>query len=92
MKHTDSDKNRVNDEVLNSDINDNDVSLNSPNSTEERLEKLENQTKQMSEKLENIDSDIQANKREVQYAINKIYSIRDANGLSDGFASDEGNQ
>lgn len=83
MKHADSDNNRVNDEVLNSGTNDN-KSFDSPNSTEKRLEKLENQAKQMSEKLEDMESDIQANKREVQYAINKIYSIRDVNHLSDG--------
>ena len=83
MKHADSNNNRVNDEVLNSGSNDN-KSFDSPNSTEKRLEKLENQAKQMSEKLEDMESDIQANKREVQYAINKIYSIRDVNHLSDG--------
>ncbi len=83
MKHADSDKNRVNDEVLNSNAN-NDKLFDSPNSTEKRLEKLENQAKQMSERIEGMESDIQANKQEVQYAINKIYGIRDANHLSDG--------
>lgn len=82
MKNADSNENRVNDKVSN------DGGSITPDSTEKRLEKLEDQTKQMSEKLENMESDIQANKREVQYAINKLYSVRDINGLSDGFVSD----
>lgn len=81
MKNADSNENRVNDKVSND-------GGSTPDSTEKRLEKLEDQTKQMSEKLENMESDIQANKREVQYAINKLYSVRDINGLSDGFVSD----
>jgi TolA-binding protein len=81
MKNADSNENRVNDKVVNPGISTSD-------STEKRLEKLEDQTKQMSEKLENMESDIQANKREVQYAINKLYSVRDINGLSDGSVSD----
>jgi chaperonin cofactor prefoldin len=81
MKNADSNENRVNDKVTN-------LGSYTPDSTEKRLEKLEDQTKQMSEKLENMESDIQANKREVQYAINKLYSVRDINGLSDGSVSD----
>lgn len=81
MKNADSNENRVNDKVVN-------PSISTSDSTEKRLEKLEDQTKQMSEKLENMESDIQANKREVQYAINKLYSVRDINGLSDGSVSD----
>ena len=86
MKHANSNENRVNDKVLNSDVND---EMSASNSTEERLEKLENQTKQMSEKLEDMESDIQENKREIQYAINKLYSVRDVNKLSDGFVGND---
>ena len=82
MKNTDSNENRVNDKVLNSDVND-EVSKNTSNSTEERLEKLEKQAKQMSEKIDNLETDVQTNKREIQYAINKLYSVRDTNKLSD---------